>query len=298
MNFFKHQNINKRSHTYTLFIIPGKYGTSKSISIPRWIILVPLLIFLTIITALILLFSDYTAVKKLNDKNLKNIRLLNEQNSVQKKELESYKKIEDELLYRLEQLKDIENQLKSRFNSSSEINSSSVVTASTNHVNLMEIDMHINSIKSLISMYDKKMSEEKRIPYILPCSGKITSYFGTRANPISSRGKAEVHHGIDISNSYRTPIKASADGIVTYAGWLNSYGYTVIINHGNGYESLYGHNLKLLVKKNQTVKRGQTISLMGSTGRSTGTHVHFEVRLNSNAVNPLKISKEEIYNVQ
>jgi murein DD-endopeptidase MepM/ murein hydrolase activator NlpD len=134
------------------------------------------------------------------------------------------------------------------------------------------------------------VSEEKRIPSVLPCSGRISSYFGRRTNPVS-RGKSETHHGVDITNSYRTSIKASADGVVEYAGWLNGYGYAVIINHQNGYKSVYGHNSKLLVKKSQNIKRGQTISLMGSTGRSTGTHVHFEVRLNGIPINPLKITK-------
>ena len=76
-----------------------------------------------------------------------------------------------------------------------------------------------------------------------------------------------------------------------YSGWLSRYGNTIIINHQNGYSTLYGHNSKLLVKKGAKVKNGQTISLMGSTGRSTGTHVHFEIRFKDKAINPLKFIK-------
>lgn len=290
LSSIKHLYSNKKSSTYTLMIIPGKYGISKSLIIPRWLILASFSILLCIVTVLTLFFSNYSTVKKQNTKNIKDMEILKQQNITQKQELKSYEDIEEELLNKLEKLKEIEDKLKKRLNSNSETKTSIAMVITSSHLNLQEVDEHINSLYSMIDDYDKKMSEEKRIPHILPCFGRISSYFGTRTNPVS-RGRSEVHHGIDITNSYKTPIKASADGIVEYAGWLSGYGYAVIINHQNGYESLYGHNSKLLVKKNQSVKRGQTISLMGSTGRSTGTHVHFEVRLNGNPINPLKITK-------
>lgn len=290
MSLFKHLHIKKRSSTYTLMIIPNKYGKSKSVAIPRWSIAALFLILFSIAAVLIIFFTDYSAAKNQNIKSMKDIEVLKKQNITQEQELKSYEEIEDKLLLKFEELKKIEDQLKIRLNSNLEISTAKAVTLSSNHVNFQEIDETIRNLYSLIDRYDKKVAEEKRIPNVLPCYGRISSYFGTRVNPVS-RGRSEVHHGIDITNSYKTPIKASADGIVEYAGWLSGYGYTVIINHRNGYQSLYGHNSKLLVKQNQSVKRGQTISLMGSTGRSTGTHVHFEVRFNGNPINPLTITK-------
>lgn len=275
-------------------IIPGKYGTAKSIVFHKWIIPVLFSILISILAVitifLLLLFSNYSTVKNQNAKNIRNLEILKQQNVNQEEELKSYKEVEEELLNKLQELKELEEQIKSRLNSRLDTKKSSNIVFASSHVDFQEVDAHIDRLYSLIDSYDKRMSQERRIPNVLPCSGRISSYFGVRANPVS-RGRSEIHHGIDITNSYRTPIKASADGVVEYAGWLSGYGYAVIINHQNGYKSLYGHNSKLLVKKNQSVKRGQAISLMGSTGRSTGTHVHFEIRFNGNPINPLKITK-------
>lgn len=271
-------------------IIPGKYGAAKSLMVPKWLILLSVLLFLSFITTLFLFITDYKDIKKLNIKSMEDIESLKQQTGAQLQELKAYEEIEDELKKKLEELKIIEDQLRSRLSSNEETNAQNTFILVSDRVNLEEVDEQINNLYSLIQNYDKKVEEERRIPSVLPCQGRISSYFGKRTNPVS-RGRTETHHGVDITNSYRTPIKASADGVVEYAGWLNSYGYTVIINHQNGYKSLYGHNSKILVKRYQSVKRGQAISLMGSTGRSTGIHVHFEVRFNGVPVNPLKITK-------
>lgn len=271
-------------------IIPGRYGAVKSLIVPKLLLWIFLLAAASIFITLYLFFMDYKAVKLLNTKSIKDIEILKQQSDAQQQELKSYAEIEDELKSKLEELKVIEEELKSRLNSTGEVKSQNTFTYTAAKVNLKEVDEQIGNLYSLINKYDKKIEEERKLPNFLPCSGRISSYFGKRTNPVS-RGRTETHHGVDITNSYGTPVKASADGVVEYAGWLGSYGYTVIINHQNGYKSLYGHNSKLVAKKSQSVKRGQTISLMGSTGRSTGTHVHFEVRFNGVPVNPLKITK-------
>ena len=271
-------------------IIPGRYGAAKSLVVPKLMIWILLFIITSIFIVLFLFFRDYRAIKALNTQSVEDIEILKHQSEAQQQKLKAYADIEDELKIKLEELKIIEEQLKSRINSKEEAKSQNTYKFASAQVNLQEVDEQITTLYSLISKYDKKIAEDKKLPYVLPCSGQISSYFGKRKNPVS-RGRTETHHGVDIANSYRTPVKASADGIVEYVGWLKSYGYTVIINHQNGYTSLYGHNSKLLVKKSQGVKRGQTISLMGSTGRSTGIHVHFEVRFNGVPVNPLKITK-------
>jgi len=113
----------------------------------------------------------------------------------------------------------------------------------------------------------------------------LTSNFGVRSDPFN--GGARMHKGIDIPGPVGTPIYATADGIVSRAGWASGYGNLVEISHGNGMETRYGHMSKLVVAPNSRVRRGQIIGLMGSTGRSTGSHLHYEVRVAGNAINPI-----------
>ena len=115
-----------------------------------------------------------------------------------------------------------------------------------------------------------------------PCTGILTSRFGYRSLLGST-----YHSGIDIGNSYGTSIYASDGGTVTYSGWMSGYGYLIIIDHGNGYQTYYGHNSSLVASLGQKVHKGQLIARMGSTGRSTGNHCHFGIKLNGTFVNPL-----------
>ncbi len=118
-----------------------------------------------------------------------------------------------------------------------------------------------------------------------PCSGSITSYFGYRNTGI--RGASTYHLGIDIANSYGTAIYAADGGTVTYSGWQSGYGYLVIVDHGNGYQTYYGHNSSLIVSVGEHVYKGQQVARMGSTGISSGNHCHFGVKKNGTFVNPL-----------
>lgn len=118
----------------------------------------------------------------------------------------------------------------------------------------------------------------------VPGYSRISSEFGYRTSPIS--GKKEFHNGLDIPGGYATAIVAAEAGTVTYAAWMNGYGYTIIIDHGSGLTTLYGHNSSLVVSRGQKVSRGQTIARCGSTGWSTGNHCHFTVSKNGTAVNP------------
>ena len=118
-----------------------------------------------------------------------------------------------------------------------------------------------------------------------PCSGRISSRFGYRNTGIA--GASTYHKGIDIGNSYGTPILAADGGTVTYAGWMSGYGYLIIIDHGNGYETYYGHNSSLVASVGEKVYKGQQVARMGSTGISSGNHCHFGVKKNGTFVNPL-----------
>ncbi len=119
---------------------------------------------------------------------------------------------------------------------------------------------------------------------IWPLNGPITSEFGWRTHPIF--GTQRYHSGLDIGGDYGLPIVAAASGTVIHAGWISGYGYTVIIDHGGGITTLYGHNESLLVGEGESVSQGQTIAMCGSTGNSTGPHCHFEVRENGEPVSP------------
>jgi len=114
---------------------------------------------------------------------------------------------------------------------------------------------------------------------IWPCDGVVVSGFGMRWG--------RMHEGIDIGCAYGTPNRAAASGTVIYAGWLGGYGNLVVVDHGNGLSTAYAHASSILVSVGQSVSQGQTVSLVGSTGHSTGPHLHFEVRVNGVAVDPL-----------
>ena len=119
---------------------------------------------------------------------------------------------------------------------------------------------------------------------IWPLTGPITSEFGWRSHPIF--GGQRFHSGIDIGGDYGLPIHAAQSGIVSHAGWIDGYGNTVMIEHGGGIVTLYGHNENLAVDVGQYVNQGDVIAYCGSTGNSTGPHCHFEVRLNGEPVSP------------
>ncbi len=130
----------------------------------------------------------------------------------------------------------------------------------------------------------KQVSFLASTPSIWPSRGWVTSTYGQRISPFT--GNPQMHRGMDIANRIGTPVVAAADGIVVEAGADPGLGRTVVISHGYGIKTVYGHMDKLLVHSGQKVRRGASIGEMGNTGRSTGPHLHYEVSLNGVAVNP------------
>ncbi|HEY9050177.1 MAG TPA: M23 family metallopeptidase, partial [Gammaproteobacteria bacterium] len=116
--------------------------------------------------------------------------------------------------------------------------------------------------------------------------GWISSYYGMRTNPFT--GKLQFHKGMDFASKSGSEVQAVAGGVITWSGKRYNYGNMVEVNHGNGYVTRYAHNKENLVKVGDTVKKGQAVASMGSTGRSTGPHVHFEVLKDGRQINPLK----------
>jgi murein DD-endopeptidase MepM/ murein hydrolase activator NlpD len=139
------------------------------------------------------------------------------------------------------------------------------------------------------SLLDNLKSQKNLLshtPAIRPAKGWVTSEFGYRQSPFT--GKRELHKGLDIAYRKDSPIVAAADGVVTYAGHMGLLGTVVVIDHGNGIVTRYAHLDEILCKKGARVERGEIIAHMGNTGRSTGPHLHYEVRLNGVPVNPAK----------
>lgn len=142
---------------------------------------------------------------------------------------------------------------------------------------------------------DPIMDAWSRTPSVAPTAGYIASGFGVRIDPFgNNQGETnfmETHTGVDIANEAGTPIQATADGVVEQAGWINGYGNAVTIRHTSQLETLYGHMEEIKVKVGQEVSRGDIVGLMGHTGRATGNHCHYEVRVGGHPVNPLPYLK-------
>lgn len=150
----------------------------------------------------------------------------------------------------------------------------------------LKIEEREKSMKELLSAVEERNQILAATPSIWPVQGRITSNFGYRRSPFSK--KTEFHDGIDIAAPYGSEVKATADGRVLFTGYRSGYGYTVEINHGYGRVTTYCHLSKILVRKGQQVKKGQTIGRVGSSGRSTGPHVHYMVKENGSLVNPIE----------
>ena len=139
---------------------------------------------------------------------------------------------------------------------------------------------------SRLSSAPKTGAAAANIPSIWPGLGPLSSGFGVRGNPFGG-SSSEFHKGQDIAAPWGTRVIATADGVVTEAGWQRGYGWVVYIDHGNGISTRYGHLSRIDVTVGQTIKRGDQLGLVGSTGRSTGPHLHYEVRINGQAINPI-----------
>lgn len=138
----------------------------------------------------------------------------------------------------------------------------------------------------LICDTDRYLTTVQKLPLGLPIKTKISSRFGRRIDPLNK--KRGFHAGIDFKGDTGDKIRTTGDALVKKSAYNKGLGYYIVLSHGNGYETMYAHLYKRLVKKGDRVKRGQTIGLVGNTGRSTGSHLHYEVRRYGKAINPMK----------
>jgi murein DD-endopeptidase MepM/ murein hydrolase activator NlpD len=152
-----------------------------------------------------------------------------------------------------------------------------------------EEDHDIISTDEISDFYDNYLKKViyniSYTPLGYPYPGAITSTFGHRENPFSGEG-IETHKGVDIKGAWGSPVKAMAKGEVEFAGLRGGFGNCIMVKHGNGFETLYGHLSKILVSVGQKIEIGQQIGNIGSTGRSTGPHLHYEVHKNGEKIDP------------
>ena len=158
-----------------------------------------------------------------------------------------------------------------------------------------QVDGENTEIENQIRVIESKIGPDFT-PSIWPHSGKINNEFGFRRNPFGGRSY-EFHPGMDIDGQRGEMVLAPGNGTIIKAGWTGGYGNMVEIDHGNGLTTRYGHMSKILAAVGDTVKRGDSIGLIGSTGRSTGPHLHYELRLNDKSINPRHVLPPETANL-
>ena len=306
---------------YTLMLVPEKTAKVRKWIIPSWIMRTTVIsvFFLAVVAAIMLL--DYAYVMRRIDENkdlkLENRRLRQQVQIFQNRmsaiestmervqtftnRLKVITNIEDKgtLLQTLNQeLPDAATNIGTQLASADEKDPESVRLKRDQ----VELDQRVwtvghealNTEQQLQDLYELLFDQRVfllALPTRRPSFGYFTSGFGIRRSPYG--GVEKMHEGLDIANHYGTPILSTANGVVSFSGAKPGYGRTVIIDHGFGLETWYGHSAQLLVQSGQKVRRGQKIALMGSTGRSTGPHVHYEVRVHGTPVDPLSYLLED-----
>ena len=158
------------------------------------------------------------------------------------------------------------------------------------HRSLDDLESAVDQNKESYAELEKFLDDQKMLlastPSIWPTRGWLSSRFGYRTSPFTK--KKEFHKGIDISARSGSPILSPANGMVIFNGWMSGYGRVIVMKHPRGFKTKYAHLKKFLVKKGQYVKKGTKIGLVGNSGRTTGSHLHYEVHLNNAPVNPLR----------
>ena len=150
----------------------------------------------------------------------------------------------------------------------------------------VEIELRRQSQEVVRNLLNDQVSLSRATPKGWPTKGWLTSYFGMRKSPFT--GRRVMHEGLDIAANVGTPVVATADGVVARVKYSPGYGKMLIIDHGYGYRTVFGHNSKILVKAGQHIKRGDVVAKVGNTGQSTGPHLHYELRLNGVPIDPRK----------
>ena len=244
-------------------------------------------------------YFDYVNREKIFSKMMNNDRAALQELMIMKKDLENKKAVQEQFKLDAEKLisekqaviKAIENN-ESNIYEKLEISKNAIDTLEAQEQAMIEESKNIEKkIQELEKMYEEYSYSSSGLMWPSRDSTRIASYYGWReVHPVYGYGR--MHYGIDIDASYGTDILSSADGVVTLVLFDDvGYGWYIIVYHGDGISTLYAHCSKVLVKEGQNVKQGQVLGLVGTTGASTGPHIHYEVRVNGKPQNPLDYVK-------
>ncbi|WP_432408834.1 peptidoglycan DD-metalloendopeptidase family protein [Wukongibacter sp. M2B1] len=315
--FKKFKSIFKENFTFV--IIPHDGKKTKQFNLYKPSIYLFMIFFiitsLFFVTSTVYLFATNNLLSNDVTKKADTINRLNDIVNRQHSEIEDLKNTSNLVIEKLSELHELENKIRTMVGLGSKESAETSTTSRSFGIFSKALDTQelesiadltdtdsIDAITSLINsekeIYDTLITDvEKQLkfldsrPDIWPVTGKITSPFGYRIHPISRR--RHFHQGIDIANKAGTKVVSAGSGIVTYSGWNGGYGKIIIISHGYGYKSVYAHNSKNLVEVGDKVKKGQEIAKLGNTGKSTGSHLHFEVRYNGEHIDPLNLLTKE-----
>ncbi len=291
----------------SIMLVPDGNCRIRQIRIPRILLGLTLVLFLCSAFAFVWLIRDYLRLKA----ELPRLAQIEKEYKSQQAQFIHLARRIDQINDKMRELKEFDHRLKVMVNleTSEETENQNGVGGSpppltekkallenqkelvrSMHQRLDYLDREIAIGKEEKSDLHKFLEEQKMLlastPSIWPTRGWLSSRFGYRISPFT--GQKEFHKGIDISTRMNAPVVAPANGVVTRVRWDHGYGRILTISHGNGLVTRYAHLNKVLVKRGQYVKRGETIALVGNTGRSTGPHLHYEVLLNGLPVNPLR----------
>jgi len=303
--------VNEGKHKFTMMIVPhsGKSTFSISVSIITLKIIGGLLaaVLLSAVIATSNFYISYTKLKQ----DTQELQTVADDYDVLQKQLQLFLQKTNNLEEKMQELQQLDNDLRGLLKDDPALkesiekqdNQSSLPRHALSSRSSLDRQRAIRQLQlleqkipeqqqSLKQLKDAVIQRSDRLshtPSIYPVSGKITSKFGYRKSPFGR--KQEFHDGLDIAAPYGTEVVAAADGVVTFTGYKSGYGRTVTISHGYGYETSYCHNSSLLVKTGQQVKKGQAIAKVGSSGRSTGPHLHYMVILNGQPKDPADFLK-------
>ena len=271
----------------TIMLVPHYSGQSRfAIKMPKWV----LVSLVTSFFICILIFSVSLFYSSSLTRKLINYSSLVAQTQLQKHQIGNMRKQTAILDSQIRELLERDQQLRGllglgSFNmdkATAKLKKKSIPLDETvgdinNLLTQIQLDLNIReesykSLKTTVKSYQNRFAHT---PSIWPVYGRMGSLYGWRRHPILRRW--HFHQGVDFPTWYGAPVKCTADGVIEKVGWIRGYGKTVIINHLYGIKTLYAHNSRFLVTKGMKVKKGQVIAEAGSTGLSTGTHVHYEV---------------------
>jgi hypothetical protein len=291
----------------TLIWVPDGTKGPRQLKFPKLLLPLLILLLLTCFASLSWMFREYQVMRN----QMPLLGQLQEENERQKRQFIHLAQRIDEIMGNMGQLKELDLKLKVMMNldtgnvdtpggvggSGSSLLWPDYSEAKTHKEQVRLMHQSLDNLKTEVAMLKRDKSEFRKFlegqkkllastPSIWPTKGWLSSRFGHRISPFTQ--EKEFHKGIDISARLNAPIVAPANGVVFGVDFDHGFGKTVVIKHGYGVTTLYAHLNKILVKRGQYVKRGEKIAQVGTTGRSTGPHLHYEVHLNGVPVNPLR----------